>query len=229
MFALCNRADHYIFALWFLSFFCLLSSSSFSSSPNLSGRGLDVYHTSTHGVAWVRIYNACLKCAACGSLKIQDAKNRHFGTIVQLCRAMPSELRHVSTIGKNVLNSDTSSTCPRNTVNFGPLTTGICWRVWGTPANFNGFRILAALLHGTLLVGVNQTLRRRTKGATYILQGGHHVGNWPTFLVVTYFKFPIQVCFPCSARPARHRYCLRHRHHSGLNSSIDKITRNIEE
>jgi len=29
-----------------------------------------------------------------------------------------------------------------------------------TPANFNGFRVLAALLHGTLLVGVSQTLQR---------------------------------------------------------------------
>jgi len=34
----------YIFILWFL----LLS---FFSSPNLSGRKLDAYHTSTHGVA----------------------------------------------------------------------------------------------------------------------------------------------------------------------------------
>jgi len=33
-------------------------------------------------------------------------------------------------------------------VNFGLLTAEICWRV-GTPANFNGFRVLAALLHGT--------------------------------------------------------------------------------
>jgi len=48
MVALCNRADHYIFELWFLSFF-------FFSSPNLSGRRLDVYHISTHGVALVRI------------------------------------------------------------------------------------------------------------------------------------------------------------------------------
>jgi len=29
--------------------------------------------------------------------------------------------------------------------------------VWGTPGNFNGFRVLAALLHGTLVVGVSQT------------------------------------------------------------------------
>jgi len=33
--------------------FYLLSSSSFFSSPNLSGHRLDVYHTSTHGVALV--------------------------------------------------------------------------------------------------------------------------------------------------------------------------------
>ena len=31
--------------------------------------------------------------------------------------------------------------------------------VWGTPANFNGFRVLAALLHGNLVVGVSQSLR----------------------------------------------------------------------
>jgi len=29
--------------------------------------------------------------------------------------------------------------------------------VWGTPGNFNGFGVLSALLHGTLVVGVNQT------------------------------------------------------------------------
>jgi len=70
-------------------------------------------------------------------------------------------------------------------VNFGLLTAEICWRAWGTPANFNGFRILAALLHGTLVVGVSQTLLRHwTEGATYIRQGGHHVGHWPTFLVM---------------------------------------------
>jgi len=45
-------------------------------------------------------------------------------------------------------------------VNFGPLTAEIDWLVWGTPSYFKGYRVLAALLHGTLLVGVSQTLRR---------------------------------------------------------------------
>jgi len=74
--------------------------------PNLSGRRLDVYHTLTHGVALVRIYNAGLKGAARGSLQMQDPKKSPkiaiWGTIPQLCRARPisSQLRHVSTIGK---------------------------------------------------------------------------------------------------------------------------------
>ena len=44
------------------------------------------------------------------------------------------------------LSSNISSTCPHNTVNFGPLAAEIVSLVWGTQANFNGFRILASLL-----------------------------------------------------------------------------------
>jgi len=61
---------------------------------------------------------------------------------------------------KNLLNSNTSAARADIMVNFGLLTAEVCWRVWGTPANFNGFRVLAALLHGTLVVEVSQTLRR---------------------------------------------------------------------
>ena len=67
MVALCNRADRYISRGFFLLsiFFPRLISAA---------ADLDVYHTSTHDVALVRIYNAGLKCAARGSLEIQDAK-----------------------------------------------------------------------------------------------------------------------------------------------------------
>jgi len=61
---------------------------------------------------------------------------------------------------KKLLSSNISSTCPHIMVNFGPLTAEIGWRVWGTPANFNGIRVLTALLHGTPVLGVSQTLRR---------------------------------------------------------------------
>jgi len=42
-------------------------------------------------------------------------------------------------------------------VNFGPLAAEILSLVWGTPGTYNGFCVLAALLHGTLVVGVSQT------------------------------------------------------------------------
>jgi len=59
-----------------------------------------------------------------------------------------------------MLSSNMSSTCPDNMVNFGPLAAEIRLPVWGTTANFNGFRVLAALLHGSQVVSVSQTLRR---------------------------------------------------------------------
>jgi len=69
MVALWNRADH----IYFHAVVC--SSSSFCiSSPNLSRRRLDVCHTSTHGVALVRISDTGLKPAVRGSLKTQGAK-----------------------------------------------------------------------------------------------------------------------------------------------------------
>ena len=54
-----SRRGHYIFILWFphLSF----------SPPILRRRRLDVCHTSTHGVDIMRIYDAAMKRAACGS------------------------------------------------------------------------------------------------------------------------------------------------------------------
>jgi len=66
-------------------------------------------------------------------------------------------------------------------VNFCALAAEICWPVWGTPANFNGFRLLAALLHGTLVVGVSQTAA---------LNKGHHLysagrpSRWAHILVI---------------------------------------------
>ena len=78
---------------------------------------------------------------------------------------------------KNLLNSNISLTCSQNMVNFGPLTTEIRSGVWGTRQISTGFASWHALLHGTLVVGVSQTLRRWIEGATYIRQGGHHVGQ----------------------------------------------------
>ena len=91
------------------------------------------------------------------------AQNRHLGTVAQLCRAniiIFATKARIDNRKKNWLSSNISSTCPHNMVNFGQLAAEIVSLVWGTPANFNGFRVLATLLHGTLVVGVSQTLRR---------------------------------------------------------------------
>jgi len=61
---------------------------------------------------------------------------------------------------KYLLNSNTSSTRADNMVNVGPLAAEIGLQVWGSPANFTGFRVLAALLRGILVVDVSQILRR---------------------------------------------------------------------
>ena len=92
---------------------------------------------------------------------MQDAKNckknRRLGTIAQFCRAISSQLRQVSPIGKKLLSSNISSTCPHHMVNFSLLAAEIVSLVWNTPANFNGFRVFASLLQRRRSTEANQT------------------------------------------------------------------------
>jgi len=154
MAALCSRCGHYIFALWFL-----LSIFFFPHliSAVADWMSIPYFHTWCGLSANLgRRSETCCRRLTVNTGRKRSPKNRHLSTIAQLCLAVSSQLRHLSTIGNNVLNSNIFSTCPHNMVNFSPLTAEICWRVWGTPTNF----ILTALLHGTLVVGVSQTLRR---------------------------------------------------------------------
>jgi len=145
--------------LYFWHVICICLVSSFSS-PNLSGRRFIQCLPYFHTWCGLSVNLKCIsECAARSSLKIQNAKNRHLGTIAQLRRTISKVC--IDNLKKDLLNINTSSTRPHrpNMVNFGQITAENCWRVWGTPANFNGFRVLAALLHGTPAVGVSQTLR----------------------------------------------------------------------
>ena len=88
-----------VISIFFLSFFI--------SSPNLNGRRLDVCHTSTHGVSLsanlrCRSETCCTRLAGNAGRK-KVAKNRHLGTITQLCWAISSQLRHMLTIGKKLV------------------------------------------------------------------------------------------------------------------------------
>jgi len=83
-----------------------------------------------------------VKLAAGGLLKIQDAKKspkiRHLHTIAQLCRAISSQLRYVSTFGKKLLNSNIPHML-YNMVNFGLGAAEIVSLVWGTQQISTGF------------------------------------------------------------------------------------------
>jgi len=135
----------------------------FFSSPNLSRRRLDVCHTSTYGVALVRISDAGLKPAARGSLEMQDAKCRqkspsghHRKNLSSYIFATKARIDNRKKRVKQQCFLQISSQHGELrvlAVEIGPV-------VLGTPANFNGFRVMAALLHGTPVVGVSQTLRR---------------------------------------------------------------------
>ena len=123
----------------------------------------------------------CCTALAANTGRKKSPKSRHLGTIAQLCRAISSQLRNLCTIRKKLLSSDISSTRLHNMVNFGPLAAEIGPVVWGTLQISTGFAVLAASLHGTPVLGVSQILWRWPEVATYIRQGGHHVGHWPTF------------------------------------------------
>jgi len=158
MAALWNRVGHYIFALWFISFFFLF----FLAYSEQSQIGCLPYFYTWCGPSAnleCRSEMCCTRLSGNAGPK-KSPKIRHLGTIAQLCRAISSKLRHDRQSEKKLLNSNISSTCPYNMVNFGPLAAETYWRVWGTPSNFNGFLVLAALLLGTVVVGVSQTLRR---------------------------------------------------------------------
>jgi len=159
MAALSNRADHYIFALWFL----LLSFSLSYSPPSQSGC-LPYFHT------WCGL-SANLRCRS-ETCCTQLAARWKYRT-QKLAKQSPSGHRRTTLSGSvfatkgtyrqsELFSSNISYTCSHNMVNFGPLTVEIGSVIWGTPPNVNGFCVLAVLLHGTLVVGVSQTLRRWT-------------------------------------------------------------------
>jgi len=82
-------------------------------------------------------------------------KNHHLSRITQLCRAISSQLRHVSTIEIKLVKQQYLLQMSLQYGELGPLMAEIDWRVWGTPSYFNGYRVLAALLHGSQVVGVS--------------------------------------------------------------------------
>jgi len=141
-------------------YFCPVVSSFFYlfiSSPILNRHRLDVYHT------WCDP-SANLECRSetCCTQLIGNAgpKNRQtWAPSHNLSGYIFATEARIDNL-KKLVKQQYLPICPYNIVNIGLLAAELVSLVWGTPANFNGFRVLAALLHGTLVLGVSETLRR---------------------------------------------------------------------
>jgi len=90
---------------------------------------------------------------------------------------------------KNLLNSNISSMCPHSMLNFSPITAEIDLGVWGIPANFNEFRVLALLLDRRSLSGGQPNIARcltiSWSGTRYI----HYWGLLPSNGILPGAKF----------------------------------------
>jgi len=145
-----------------------------------------------------RSETCCMRLA-----EIQDAKIAkkicHLRTIAQLGRTISSQLRHVSTIGKKLVKQQY---LPHMFLQYGeldPLVAESGSLVWSIQLILTGFGSWHASPHGTLVMGVSETLRRWTEGATYIRQGGHHVGHLVHILVCFAAVLFIFSCLYCVA------------------------------
>ena len=155
MAALCSRRGHYILQPWFLSFF-LLFFLAYSQRSEIGC--LPYFHT------WCGL-SANLECMsemccmrpAKNTWRKTSAKNRHLSIIAQFCWAIFSQKACINKRKKLVKHqylvhmcSECSELRPTNGWDrLGSL---------GTPVNFDGFHVLAALLQRRRSTEVNQTL-----------------------------------------------------------------------
>jgi len=169
------------FALWFLlSFYLLLFLAK--SQPSQIGC-LPYFHTwcGLSANLGCRSETCCLWLAEnTGRKKPPSAHHR-----TTLSGYIFATKAHIDNRKKNLLSSNISSRCPHNMVNFGLLAAEIVSLVWGTPDNFNAFRVLAALLHGTPVVGVSQTLPRVAQRAPPIF--GRRPSRWALAHILVVF------------------------------------------
>jgi len=120
MAALCNRAGHCIFALWFLLSFYLFFF------PRLISAVAGWMSTKLLHMVWPSANLECRSEMCCtrltGNAGPKNRKNSPSGHHrTNLSGATPSQRR------KKLLNSNVSPTSPHNVVNFGTLAAETCW------------------------------------------------------------------------------------------------------
>ena len=166
-----NRAGHYILPLWFLLLLFFRFLLAYSQRSQIGC--LPYFHT------WCGL-SANLECRSeicCTRLAEntgrKNSPSAHHGTTLSVyiftTKAYIDNRKHVKQQYLLHMSSQYGEIRPTNGWDR--------WRVWSTPANFNGFRVLASLLQRRR----STAQQHSTEGATYIRQGGHHVGHRPTF------------------------------------------------
>ena len=151
MIALCNRADHYIFILFLLSFFpCLISAV---------GDWMSTILPHTHGVALVRIYNAGLKNVLhAARWKYRTQKSRQKSPSRHLRTTLSGYIFATKACIDNRKKTE-APICPPHVLiiwwTYGPLTAEIGLTIWGTPTNLQLVSRLGSITARYLVVGVS--------------------------------------------------------------------------
>jgi len=119
---------------------------------------------------------------------MQDAKNRHsrhLRTIIQLCRTISSQLRHVSTIQKNLLRSNTSSTCP------GELRPTSSWDRSGSlghPSKFQRVSRLRSVTARQSSIGHQPNFAALNRGRRHLYLAGQP-SRWALAHISSYYYY----------------------------------------
>ena len=147
MVALWNRADHYIFILWFLLSFFFFFFLAFSQPSQ--------------------------------KVTKKSPSGHHRTTLPGYIFTTEAHMDNRKKLVKQQYVFHTSS-------QYGELRPTRGWDWSGSfrhPCKFQRLSRLGSVTAWHLVVGSghHQTLRRWTEGATYVRQGDHHVGHWPTF------------------------------------------------
>ena len=118
---MCLLWGHYTWQLWFLYLLwspCVIGQtitflpcSFFLSSIFFFFFIRRLISAATDWMSTIHLHSANLECRsemcctrlAANTGRKKVAENRHLGTIAQLCRAISSQIRHVSTIGKKLV------------------------------------------------------------------------------------------------------------------------------
>ena len=173
MVALWNRADHYIFILWFLLLLLFFPRLILAIAEWMSA--ILAYTHGVHAACWkYRTQKSCQK----------SPSGHHRTTLSGYIFVIKARINNRKKLVKQQYLFHISP----NMVNFGPLTAEIDPVVCDTPENFNGFRVLAV----TAAMSLNGRQPNFARWLAVFWAGTQHIHFWG-FLPRYGFSLCVQV------------------------------------